>query len=101
MPQTGSLDTKVFFKPIDTHELFHKSSYHSYHPFKGIAKSQIIQFHRICSSISDFDNAIGCFQKEVQLSSGFAYIATKKLAELHTKKFDYDKALEYYREVIR
>ena len=57
LPQTGSLDTKVFFKPTDTHELLHKSSYHPKHTFKGIVKSQIIRFHRICSSKSDFDNA--------------------------------------------
>lgn len=53
----GILDTKVYFKPTDTHELLHKSSYHPKHTFKGIVQSQIIRFYRICNNTSDFDNA--------------------------------------------
>ena len=37
--EKGRLDTKVFFKPTDTHELLHKKSYHPPHTFKGIIKS--------------------------------------------------------------
>jgi len=55
--QTHNLDTKVYFKPTDTHELLHKHSYHPKHTFKGILKSQILRFHRICSHKEDFDNA--------------------------------------------
>ena len=51
------LDTKVHFKPTDTHELLHKSSYHPPHTFKGIIKSQIIRFHRISSHPKDFQLA--------------------------------------------
>ena len=54
---TGKLDTKVYFKPTDTHELLHKSSYHPPHTFKGIVKSQIIRFKRICSNEMDFQTA--------------------------------------------
>ena len=53
----GQLDTKVYFKPTDTHELLHKVSYHPKHTFKGILKSQIIRFHRICNNKSDFEQA--------------------------------------------
>jgi hypothetical protein len=53
----GQLDTKVYFKPTDTHELLHKLSYHPKHTFKGILKSQIIRFHRICNNKSDFEYA--------------------------------------------
>ena len=53
----GQLDTKVYFKPTDTHELLHKSSYHPKHTFKSIVKSQIIRFHRICTHSSDFHKA--------------------------------------------
>ena len=53
----GILDTNVYFKPTDTHELLHKSSYHPKHTFKGIIRSQIIRFYRICNNTSDFDNA--------------------------------------------
>jgi hypothetical protein len=54
---TRKLDTKVYFKPTDTHELLHKSSYHPSHTFKGIIKSQIIRFKRNCSNEIDFENA--------------------------------------------
>jgi hypothetical protein len=43
--QTGILETKVFFKPTDTHELLHKWSFHPKHTFKGIVKSQFLRFH--------------------------------------------------------
>ena len=51
------LDTKVYFKPTDTHELLHRSSYHPKHTFSGIVKSQINRFHRICNNKTDFDEA--------------------------------------------
>ena len=53
----ATLDTKVFFKPSDTHELLHKNSYHPKHTFRAIIKSQIIRFHRICSNPEDFHHA--------------------------------------------
>ena len=55
--QTGHLDTKVYFKPTDTHQLLHKDSFHPKHTFSGILKSQITRFHRICSNRSDFIQA--------------------------------------------
>lgn len=54
---TGILDTKVYFKPTDTHQLLHKSSFHPKHTFSGILKSQIIRFHRLCSKREDFQKA--------------------------------------------
>lgn len=53
----GILDTKVYFKPTDTHELLHKLSYHPKHTFKGILKSQVLRFKRICNNDSDFELA--------------------------------------------
>jgi hypothetical protein len=52
-----TLDTKVFFKPTDTHELLHKSSFHPKHTFEGIIKSQLIRFWRICSDTDSFNEA--------------------------------------------
>lgn len=52
--ETGKLDVKVYFKDTDTHALLHKSSYHPRHTFRGIVKSQIQRFHRICTQLSDF-----------------------------------------------
>ena len=55
--QKGIFDTKVFFKPTDTHQLLHKASFHPRHTFRGILKSQIMRFYRICTQKSDFDSA--------------------------------------------
>lgn len=52
------LDTKVYFKPTDTHELLHRSSYHPRHTFSGIIKSQVLRYHRICNNTHDFETAI-------------------------------------------
>lgn len=38
----GRLDTKIYFKPTDTHALLHKGSFHPKHVFKGI-KTEIKQ----------------------------------------------------------
>ena len=55
---TGILDTKVFFKPTDSHALLHHTSFHPPHTFKGIVKSQLIRFDRICSRPEDREEAI-------------------------------------------
>ena len=44
MSSKGILDTKIYFKPTDTHQLLHKASFHPKHTFKGILKSQIMRF---------------------------------------------------------
>ena len=51
----GHIDTKVYFKPTDTHQLLHKQSFHPKHTFSGILKSQILRFDRICSSPRDLE----------------------------------------------
>ena len=55
--ENGKLDTKMFFKETDTHSLLLKSSFHPKHTFRGILKSQILRFHRICTHQNDFDEA--------------------------------------------
>lgn len=49
-----TLQTKVFFKPTDTHQLLHKNSFHPKHTCKGILKSQLLRFKRISSSWADY-----------------------------------------------
>lgn len=51
------LNTKVFFKPTDTHALLHKKSFHPKSTFKSIVKSQILRFRRICTKETDFKKA--------------------------------------------
>ena len=57
LTEKGNFDTKVYFKPTDTHQLLHKASFHPKHTFKGILKSQIMRYYRICTQKSDFDTA--------------------------------------------
>lgn len=52
--QTGRLDLRVYVKPTDTHALLHKGSFHPTHTFRGILKSQILRFRRICTRTSDY-----------------------------------------------
>lgn len=56
-PHTGILDTKMFFKPTDSHSLLHKKSFHPKHVFSGIIKSQLLRFSRICTRTQDRDDA--------------------------------------------
>lgn len=58
--------SRVFFKPTDTHALLYKTSYHPVHTFKGIVKSQIIRFSRICSKESDLFDAISILFKTLR-----------------------------------
>lgn len=55
--ETGRLDFRVYFKETDTHSLLHKHSFHPKHTFKGIVKSQLLRFHRICTEQSFFFSA--------------------------------------------
>jgi len=54
---TWVLNTMVYFKPTDTHQLLHVRSAHPKHTCKGIIKSQFIRFKRLCSNKTDFDDA--------------------------------------------
>ena len=53
----NTFDTKVYFKPTDSHALLHKQSFHPKHTFAGIIKSQLVRFGRICQLESDFNEA--------------------------------------------
>ena len=50
---TGTLETKLFVKPTDTHALLHPASFHPRHVFTGILRSQLLRFSRICSRPQD------------------------------------------------
>lgn len=73
-----TLDTKVFFKPTDTHELLHKTSYHPSHTFKGIIKSQIIRFRRICTNDIDFHQACNTLFAVLR-TRGYSYSSLRKI----------------------
>ena len=50
-----TLQTRVYFKETDTHQLLHHSSFHPKHTFRGILKSQVLRFKRLSSFKSDYD----------------------------------------------
>lgn len=62
----GKLDIKVFFKVTDTHALLHKNSFHPKHTFRGIVKSQILRFKRICTRREDFKKAVSILFKALR-----------------------------------
>lgn len=75
---TGKLDIKVYFKPTDTHQLLHKKSFHPKHSFKGIIKSQIIRFFRICTQETDFNEAVQTLFKALR-NRGYSYRFLRKI----------------------
>ncbi|ONI45080.1 hypothetical protein AN641_04885 [Candidatus Epulonipiscioides gigas] len=56
--QDSKLDIKVYFKETDTHALLFKTSFHPKHTYKGLIKSQLIRFKRICTQQEDFKEAV-------------------------------------------
>lgn len=56
--ENKKLEIKVFFKKTDTHALLFKSSFHPKHTFRGIVKSQLLRFYRICTREIDFWDAV-------------------------------------------
>ena len=61
------LDIKVYFKTTDTHALLYKTSFHPKHTFKGIVKSQILRFKRICTQREDFIEAVQILFKALRV----------------------------------
>lgn len=56
--ETHKLDVKVHFKETDTHALLFKTSFHPNHTHKGLVKSQLLRFRRICTQDEDFRAAV-------------------------------------------
>ena len=50
----ATLQTRVFFKPTDTHQLLHTKSFHPKHTFAVVLKSQVLRFKRISSTFEDY-----------------------------------------------
>ena len=54
--QDNTLQTRTYFKPTDTHQLLHSTSFHAKHTFNGLLKSQLIRFKRLSSNRRDYNN---------------------------------------------
>lgn len=84
------LFTKVYFKPTDTHELLFKDSFHPKHTFKGVLKSQVIRYLRICSRESDFEEAwkvlYSALSERKYSKRWLRKIKNETIVEMHTKQ---------------
>ena len=91
LQEKGIFDTKVYFKPTDTHQLLHKASFHPRHTFRGILKSQIMRFYRICSQKSDFDSACSLVFKALRSrlysKRSLRYIKSQTLNDMESGHF--------------
>ena len=56
LTDSHTLQTRVYFKDTDTHQLLHKQSFHPRHTFTGVLKAQLLRFKRISSSFSDYSD---------------------------------------------
>lgn len=83
---THLLDTKVYFKATDTHALLHKTSYHPKHTFKGLIKSQLLRFSKICSRQEDFLAATGVLFKVLTTRGYSRSFLRKALKEFRERK---------------
>lgn len=73
-----TLQTKVFFKDTDSHQLLHKSSFHPKHTFKGILKSQLLRFKRISSTFENYDHTCKTLFKVLQ-TRGYSRSLLRKM----------------------
>lgn len=93
--------TKVFFKPTDTHTLLHKHSFHPKHTFRGLIKSQLIRFHRICTDHKDFKDATAILFSALR-SRGYARRFLRKIKSdtLHQLQHNITTVLPNSKQVI-
>ena len=86
---SGYLDSKVYFKPTDSHQLLHTNSFHPKHTFPGIVKSQILRYYRNCSDLTEFNKACTLLEQALAprgyKKSFFRKIKTKLLKEITYK----------------
>lgn len=91
--RNGILDTKVYFKPTDSHALLHKSSYHPKHTFTGLIKSQLIRFGRICDHQEDYEVAKTTLFKVLK-DRGYTRSFLRKIdLEVRKQYFPYEAAV--------
>ena len=82
----NKLDTKVFFKPTDTHALLHKTSHHPKHIFSGILKSQLLRYQRICTQPGEFWRAVHILFRVLKKRGYSRSFLRKNLKEFKTVK---------------
>lgn len=85
----SKLDIKVHFKETDTHALLHKTSFHPQHTFRGLLKSQLLRFHRICTREQDFFEAVKILFKVLK-QRGYSRTILRQSLRTFTKQKEKD-----------
>jgi len=99
----STLQTKVHFKPTDTHQLLHRSSFHPTHTFNSVIKSQFIRFKRISSNYHHYS-----FTSSILINSLISRGYNKSLLRQYKNKIWYEytepptsrKQQEKYTEIL-
>jgi hypothetical protein len=73
-----TLNTKIYFKKTDTHQLLHKDSFHPPHTFSSIIKSQIIRYKRLSSLEADFEKTCKILFSFIK-NLGYSYNFLRKI----------------------
>ena len=81
------LDTKVYFKPTDTHQLLDRHSFHPSHTFDGIIKSQLLRFYRICTNIDDFHDATSKLFKALREQRHYSARHLRKIKSVFLRSY--------------
>jgi hypothetical protein len=74
---TTTIQTRVFFKKTDTHQLLHTDSFHPKHTTRGILKSQLIRFKRISSCKEDYNTTCNILFKTL-INRGYTRTEIRK-----------------------
>jgi len=72
-----TLQTRVYFKDTDTHQLLHRDSYHPKHTFRGLIRSQYIRFKRLSSTQQDYMNTCKILNMYLK-NRGYTYTQLRK-----------------------
>ena len=82
----NKLDSKVYFKPTDTHAVLHRESFHPQHTFRGIIKSQLLRFQRICTEECEFWKAVKILFSVLRIRGYSRSYLRRSLREFKTVK---------------
>lgn len=90
-PDVDILQTRVFFKETDTHQLLHKSSFHPRHTTRGVLKSQLLRFKRISTTKVDYDETCGILFRALAKRSYSRSLMRKMKRDIWNDNADTDR----------
>ena len=94
------LNTRVYFKETDTHQLLHKHSFHPRHTFTGVLKSQLLRFKRISSSFSDYSTACSTLFAALQKRNYSKSLLRKMKRDIWNLKDDFSTKTDTPKQIL-